>query len=104
MYNILNMPILRWSSAGSLVSGVSVLATTASHVLTGQVLRQGGTLFDGHVFANEAALHGAAPMAYQSDVRTQLIIGMLLILLGFALHALWIVRMKKVRVHARRRR
>jgi len=63
-----------------------------------QVTGQGALIFE------QADLHAAAPVTLWSGFASQMLIGVLLLLAGFALHALLTLRRdRSVRVHAARR-
>ena len=99
--------VLRFFSGSALVAGIALVVSTTGSIMTAQVSSPGSTLFSRSAVVAEArlepvSLHASADVLdLHPDLRAQLLIGMLLILLGFAFYSMWIVRMRPV--HARRK-
>ncbi len=93
--------VLRMLSGTSLVAGIATVISSTSQVMTAQVSGRGATIFERAIASPELAfeppaLH-SAPFIFEQrpDLQAQLLIGMLLILLGFAFYSMWIVRNKR---------
>ena len=85
--------LLRSLIGGVLTMGIVLVGTSTSSLMTAQVSGQGATMF------TQSEVHAAAFMLEaRPDLRAQLLVGMLLILLGFTLYTMWVVRMRPVRV------
>ncbi len=99
--------LLRSLVGGVLTMGIVLVGTATSDLMTAQVIGPGATLFTQSEVQREATLeavgmHSSAFMLEaHPDLRAQLLVGMLLILLGFTLYTMWIVRMRPVRLHRR---
>ncbi|MDD5470163.1 MAG: hypothetical protein PHO92_05205 [Candidatus Peribacteraceae bacterium] len=93
--------LLRFARSSCFVAGMLLLIVAAKQQTWAQeiaaVTGQGALIFE------HADLH-AAPATLWSGFTSQMLIGVLLLLAGFALHALIVVRRDRpVRVHAARR-
>lgn len=86
--------------------GIVLVGTATSSLMTAQVTGPGATLFTQAEITRgatvEPVMHSAAfVLDANPDLRAQLLVGMLLILLGFTLYTMWIVRMRPVRLRRR---
>ena len=105
-----HLHFLRALTGGVLVTGIVIVMTATSQVLTGQVSSQGSTLLT-HPAAHEATLdapafHSASFIPQEvPGLQGRLLLGMLLILLGFAFYTAWFVRQEQfAAVHAKTKR
>ncbi len=99
--------VLRCLAGSTLVAGIALVISATSVIMNADLTGQGTTIFDRNVISHEMKLESAVGHAAASvldtrpDLRSQLLVGMLLILLGFAFYSMWIVRMRPV--HAKRK-
>ena len=95
------LSFLRMLAGGILMVGISLVVSTSTLMLAANLTGQGATTLAHPVVTHEAtlespALHSSAFIFdLQPDLRTQLFVGMLLILLGFAFYSLWIMRTRR---------
>lgn len=99
----------RFATGGSLMAGLALVFSATFPALPAQLLQtdQGSLATEVHAISRvstliQGTIHGAAmtPVLDPKHQEMQLLTGMLLILLGFALHALFLRRERRVPVHA----
>ena len=102
--------LLRALAGSVLVAGIGLVMSATSAIYTADLIaEQGMTIFDRSVISHELTLespagHAAAyVLEARPDLQARLVVGMLLVLLGFTLYTFWIVRMRPLRQSVRRR-
>lgn len=103
-----NIPFLRHASAFALLLGIALVLGTSSTILQAKLTGYGSTVLDHpETPATIAPFHSAAKAEESLVMQAmgQLLLGMMLILLGFLLYSLALLKSRgerRVRVHAAR--
>jgi hypothetical protein len=102
MSNTHNHPFLRSVTAAFLVWGILLIAGSSAEMVSASVTGQGSSVV-GLAVGTGQSVPVPAEVVKSLEMQMQLIIGMLMVLAGFAFHALTVLRGARRRKTARRR-